>query len=387
MKPAIVVIAYNRPRSIARLLDSINKAAYDVADIPLIISIDHASSEQNREVIEIANKFQWKYGEKRVVTHDQNLGLRKHVLSCGDLSEEFGSIIVLEDDLYVSPAFYRFSTQALSHYQEHQKIAGISLYSHRTNIPASLPFMPIHDGFDVFFFQFASSWGQTWTDKQWKSFRTWYDEGHSITADEALPTNVKSWPESSWLKYFIKYMVENDLYFVYPRIGYSTNCSDAGTHAGETPNWQIPLAQDCQQQRFPTMDESIAIYDSYFELSNVSFNKIIPQLAEFEITIDLYGRREQNHIHTEYVLTSQPCKNPIKQYRFQLKPMELNALLPLEPGIQGDISLCKTKDLGSPCKLEIKDTRVLQYFYGRFPFKQIAKKLVSNRIRNIIRRK
>ena len=40
IKPAIIVIAYNREESLKRLLTSLNNAIYESDDITLIISID-----------------------------------------------------------------------------------------------------------------------------------------------------------------------------------------------------------------------------------------------------------------------------------------------------------------------------------------------------------
>ena len=83
-RPAIVVTAYNRPRSLKRILASIAgmKAA---ADVPLIISIDNKAPD-NQDVLAIANDFKWPFGEKEVIYRPEHMGLRKHILACGDLS-------------------------------------------------------------------------------------------------------------------------------------------------------------------------------------------------------------------------------------------------------------------------------------------------------------
>ena len=106
MKPAIVVVAYNRDKALKRLLNSLESADYSgFSDITLVISIDKSDST---EVIETAEAFSWEQGEKRVITHPERLGLKKHILGLGDLTAEFGSIIMLEDDLFVSPLLYHY---------------------------------------------------------------------------------------------------------------------------------------------------------------------------------------------------------------------------------------------------------------------------------------
>ena len=63
MRPVIVVVAFNRPRSLQRLLTFLSKAQYPDKNITLIISIDRGD---NQNVLNIANDFVWEFGEKIV---------------------------------------------------------------------------------------------------------------------------------------------------------------------------------------------------------------------------------------------------------------------------------------------------------------------------------
>lgn len=176
MKPVIVVVAYNRPQSLKRILKFIGNAKYPDKNVPLIISIDKGDNE---EVLNIANDFVWEYGEKIVDYQKENLKLRKHILKCGNWSKKFGSVIILEDDLIVSPYFYAYAQKALSFSTDKHYIGGISLYNHRWNVNVSEPFEISDDPFDNWYFQFASSWGEAWTKEQWISFLEWYEKNES----------------------------------------------------------------------------------------------------------------------------------------------------------------------------------------------------------------
>src|SRR4030043_1928352 len=123
--PAIVVVAYNRPRSLERLLSSLRNAK-KISNAELIISIDNKEPE-NIIIKNIADAFEWPYGDKKVIYQEKRLGLKQHVLQCGDLSQKYGSIIMLEDDLMVSPYFYDFAKKALEFYDGDDKIGGVSL--------------------------------------------------------------------------------------------------------------------------------------------------------------------------------------------------------------------------------------------------------------------
>lgn len=300
---AIVVVAYNRPRSLSRILHSLSTANYPDAEIPLIISIDKGD---NAEVLEIANAYQWEYGEKTVLYQEENLGLRAHVLKCGNLTKQYENIIMLEDDLYVSPAFFVYSAEALAFTKDKKDIAGISLYKHMLNVNVREPFEPLQDGYDNWYMQMASSWGQAWSRKQWKSFYSWYEKHQEEPVEaDTIPAFISSWPERSWLKYFNKYLVETNQYFFYPQQSLTTNFSDEGSNVTKVVNdYQVPLLMASDKiYYFSEMEQSQAVYDIFYENQ-----KLLPVLQEFcsgveqdTLTIDLYGGKP---CHTKYLLTS-----------------------------------------------------------------------------------
>src|SRR5687767_8665947 len=119
--PAIVVPAYNRPASLLRLLESLLGANIP-PEVTLVISIDKGGPEA---VVRLAENFSWPFGDKKIIVHEQHLGLKEHVLECGDLAMEYGQIIMLEDDLFVSPAFYSFAKEASLFYGNEEMLAGI----------------------------------------------------------------------------------------------------------------------------------------------------------------------------------------------------------------------------------------------------------------------
>ena len=97
-KITIVVVGYNRADAMERVLHSLSRAQYDYMDIRLVVSIDHSGNE---EVVHTAEAFEWKYGEKEVIYRPERLGLRKHIISCGDMTEKYDTVMILEDDIYV----------------------------------------------------------------------------------------------------------------------------------------------------------------------------------------------------------------------------------------------------------------------------------------------
>lgn len=320
-KPAIVIVAFNRIQSLQRLLKGIRTATYNINDIPLLISIDFALD--NQAVLDLANEFEWPYGKKEVIYQNKNLGLRKHILECGAYATTFGSVIILEDDLYVSPNFYSFVCNALEFSEDKTYIAGVSLYSHQYNVHSRSNFSPLLDGYDNWYFQFASSWGQAWTKIQWESFYAWYITQEVLEPHPSLPDNVTRWSEKSWLKYFIAYLVETDTYFLYPRASYTTNFSDMGTHVGkDTTTFQIPLDFSKDPQfRFSTLDDSSSVYDVFYE--NRKLHNYL-NIRKVELLTDLYGKKT-NQQNLRFILTDKilPYK-VLRTFSRSLKPHDAN---------------------------------------------------------------
>jgi hypothetical protein len=338
--PAIVIIAYNRPASLRRLLGSIANGQYTETNIPLCICIDKSSEP---EVQEIAEGFDWKHGTKSIEISEEHLGLKMHVLKCGDLVEKYGAIIMLEDDLVVSPAFYLYAQKCLSFYDDEPKVAGVSLYSYEIAESCSYPFEAIRDNSDVYFMQIASSWGQAWSRAQWTAFRKWLSE----TGDNKLnnlPEYIQQWGKHSWKKYFINYLIEEGKYFVYPQHSYSTNFEDLGTNATTRDLFQVSIGNREKEVFFQPFDKSKSVYDAYFEIEQHALNQRVDFMKQWDYEVDLYGTKPVNKDSKEFFLTTKAGENPEKQFSAKMKPLVNNILYNLDGR---EIGLYRKDDLES----------------------------------------
>lgn len=325
-EPAIVLIAYNREHSLKRLLRSIAQANFPSNNITLHISID---ASDNPRVAEVANEFEWNFGEKVIEVKSENLGLLKHVLECGELTNRYASIIVLEDDLVVAPDFYNYGTQALSFFSEDEKIGGVSLYTYSCEENNYYPFQALSDGSDVHFIQVASSWGQAWTKNQWHTFKQWLVE-HPEGKDEVLPSYVQNWGNNSWKKLFIGFLIDTDRYFVFPNTSYSSNFEDEGTHATNTGLLQVPMNFGDAQTHFKKWENSKSVYDAFFELKECCLKELNPDLSAYNFDVDLYGEKPKDQLRKEFVLTARRGRNPIMTFRSSMKPLVQNVVLHVE---------------------------------------------------------
>ncbi len=359
MNPAIVIATYNRDQSLKRLLHSLARAGFSSGPVDLVISID---GSDNQAVYEAANDFKWRHGKKEILKREEHLGLRNHILACGDLTSIYDSIVFLEDDLFVSPFFYEFITASLEFYGSTEEIAGISLYSERHNETAQMPFLPLGDDSDVFFLQWPSSWGQCWTREQWQGFRSWYakPDHEAIMTSGRIPRNVTRWPEDSWKKYFVAYMVACNKFFLYPRLSLSSNFGDHGVHHKRDETlFQVPLQLLKRDWRFKKIGDSPAQYDVFHEILPEKLKTLAKNLDDYDFEVDFYGQKDLSALTSEYLLTSRSSENPIRSYGKRLKPVELNVVCEIEgEDIRlGEKGMCEETAREYPlCDL--------QYYYG-----------------------
>ncbi|WP_051195889.1 glycosyltransferase [Clostridium paraputrificum] len=325
MNPTIVAVGYNRPDILKRLLHSIENAKYNTNNVNLIISIDKASNEM--EVVKVAEEFIWSHGKKIIRRFPERQGLRKHILQCGDLTEKYGAVIILEDDLIVSTNFYEYTIAALNYYENEKCITGISLYSHEWNGYARKNFVTVADQFDTYLGQFSITWGQCWTDKWWRQFKQWYkDHEDKLEENYKIPSNINRWSDKSWGKYFVNYIVETNKFYVIPRVSYSTNCSDVGEHVRVADNvHQVRLMTGNVESYYFAPVNQAQKYDIFFENLKLE-NQFEKKICDEGIVIDLagYGRKQNGK---RYLLTTLELPYKIlKSYGLQLRPYEMNIM-------------------------------------------------------------
>lgn len=329
-QPVIVAVAYRRAYSLKRLLSSLSNAHYESNDITLIISIDH--HPDNGDVVKVAEDFKWEYGTKIVKTHSCNLGLKAHILECGDYAFQYGSVIILEDDEIVAPSFYEYTKTAHEFYDCDSRIAGISLYLHEWNMYAGKRFQPLRTQGDVFFGQFFITWGQSWSADQWRGFKEWLADNPEICRDHLMPSPIYGW-NKSWGKFFTRYLIETEKYYVIPRKPVTTVYGEAGTHYKRIQyEVQTPLYLGNEKFNFLPFEDGCH-YDLFFE--NIDIRRMLAEwlgCSENEVYMDLYETPHKEYVGAKYVLTTKQLKKAIvKTYELNLRPHESGVLFDM-PG-------------------------------------------------------
>lgn len=164
----IVLFVYNRPMHTQRTVEALQKN-YLAGDSELIIFSDGPKSDaQAVAVCEVRQYIRGIQGFRsvRIVERETNYGLARSIIDgVTSVLNEYGRIIVLEDDLVTSPYFLKFMNDALSIYEQDKRVFAISGFSPNIKIPP---------GFsdDVYLTHRSSSWGwatwrQEWSEVGW----------------------------------------------------------------------------------------------------------------------------------------------------------------------------------------------------------------------------
>ncbi len=163
MPAPVALFAYRRPQHLEQTIEALRAnpearetALYVFSDAPKDASAA-AGVEQVRGLLGRINGF----ASVQCLLRAENFGLARNITN--GVSEVLGlhdTVIVVEDDIVVSPFFLRFMNDALSCYRDEARVGNISGYCYP--VAGSAP--------EAYFIRGADCWGwATWRDR-WQCF-------------------------------------------------------------------------------------------------------------------------------------------------------------------------------------------------------------------------
>ncbi len=161
----IALFTYNRSEHLQLTLEALKRCdlanesdLYVFSDAPKTAE-GEAAVTKVRDVLARIDGF----ASVKVVARQHNFGLASSIISgVTELCRIHGQVIVLEDDLVVSPAFLRFMNEALRQYRDEKSVMQVSGYV--------LPMSRITQLGDTFMCRVPTSWGWATWDRAWKYF-------------------------------------------------------------------------------------------------------------------------------------------------------------------------------------------------------------------------
>ena len=343
MKGAIIIPSYNRIEKTFNLCnDLLFKLKFK--EIDLIISVDFYSVSMNTLFQEKFDETKWSLGQKRIILRDENIGLKKHIIECGDLVVHYDYIIILEDDILVSCDFSKYIEDSIGKYNFDSNVCGISLFSYSVSELKKNYFTGSSEKYDAFFLKWPSSWGQCWTKKMWLEFKVYYEQDNIDLA--CLPNEVLNW-DNSWKKYFLSYMIDKNKYFLYPNKSFTISVQSEGEHFSFlsydflTSNY---FDSQTKKLSFPNFNKKIS-FNHFFQRDTVDFNF---RGELFSCEIDLYLEKK-NYDYT-YLITLVKQKKYINKFMILTYPIEDSLKSPQKSNSENAIYLIKSNDVSKEFK-------------------------------------
>ncbi|KAK9273033.1 hypothetical protein L1049_017840 [Liquidambar formosana] len=261
----IKLLAFDRLDSLSRCLRSLASADYGGDKVNLHIYIDHFAHtdsgndgsgslvldkklEGSHRILEFVDGFVWNFGEKLVHYRTGNAGLQAQWLEAWWPSSDNEFAFVVEDDLEVSPLYYKFLRGLIVNYYHNTSNFSPSIYGASLQRPRFVPGkhgnkMQLESGKRLFLYQLVGTWGQLLFPKPWKEFRLWYDTHKAKGIKPYLQGMVttgwyKKMGERIWTPWFIKFIHSRGYFNIYTNFqrerALSISHRDAGVNYGKT---------------------------------------------------------------------------------------------------------------------------------------------------------
>lgn len=159
----VVLFAYARLDHLRQTIDSL-RTNRESGSTPLYVFCDGPRHEGHKAQTDAVRAYVDSIDGFASVTRvyrDKNLGLAKSIISgVSEILSKHESVIVMEDDLVVSPYFLQFMNEGLQLYRDEDRVASIHGYS-----------FPVLDQLpETFFLRGADCWGWATWARAWRHF-------------------------------------------------------------------------------------------------------------------------------------------------------------------------------------------------------------------------
>lgn len=168
----IALFVFRRPEHARKTIESL-LGNPEAARSEIVVFSDGPRGERDVEAVRETRAIVRAAGipNLRLVEREQNMGLARSIVAgVTELCESHGAVIVLEDDLLLSPTFLEFMNTSLERYRDDPRVFAVSGYTFPIEPPG---------GADAFFLPFTNSCGWATWARAWR---------HLTTAESVLAT-------------------------------------------------------------------------------------------------------------------------------------------------------------------------------------------------------
>jgi len=249
----IVVFTYNRPEHTLRTLSALlmNPLANE-SDI-IIYSDSARTANHNKAVDEVRSYLSELTGFRsiKVIHRDKNFGLAESIIQgVTEVLQESEKVIVLEDDMIVSPYFLKYMNEALDQFVDDDRVISVHGYVYPVDI--ILP--------EAFFLPGADCWGWATWRRGWQIFNPngkylldelvrrhlvqEFDYNGAYPFLNMLKDQIKGENDSWAIRWHAAAFLANKL-TLYPGRSLVNNIGNdsSGVHSGTTENFDVELSK------------------------------------------------------------------------------------------------------------------------------------------------
>lgn len=279
----VALFIYNRPWHTEQTLRALKNSKLADQTVLYVFCDGYKSKatikekESINEVRNLIKREQW-CKEVCIVEREQNLGLAESViLGINNVFEKYEKVIVLEDDIVVSPYFLDFMNQGLELYVNEHKVYGVSGYKYPTSETINIK---------SFFLPIACSWGYaTWKDR-WQNVN--FDAENLLNKIskkglkkkmnfggypfyEMLEGQVAGQIDSWAIRFYASMFLENR-FFLYPKVSLVENIGfdSSGTHCAEDHFFSNSKAAN---ENFDILKEEVKLETRIVNITRREFEK------------------------------------------------------------------------------------------------------------------
>ncbi|RZL15333.1 MAG: glycosyltransferase [Pedobacter sp.] len=285
----IVIFCYNRADHLQKVVESL-LVNDEASDSDLIIYSDGAKEgSDDSPIIQVRNYIRTISGfaSIKIVEQQRNIGLAKSIVGgVTEVVNQYGKIIVLEDDTVISPFFLRFMNEALDRFEDNDDVACICAYLYP--IKKELPEIFFIYGADcAVWATWKNQWqiyepdGQKILDKIVADKSAWrFDFDGSYPYVAMLEDQIAGRNNSWAIRWYGSAFINNKL-TLYPgkslsyNIGWDnsgTNCEAVDTYNVELCMEPISIPKDIHPQH--NQEAYLAFKQFFLSLNNWSYFKL-----------------------------------------------------------------------------------------------------------------
>ncbi|MDO0972825.1 glycosyltransferase [Mycolicibacterium frederiksbergense] len=265
----IAIFAYNRPDRLQRLFESLLRCP-EFHDTTVTVFVDGPKRDIDRVAVEQVRSLvkNQRLPNVAAVYREENHGLRRSIYAgVTEMVGKYGRVIVLEDDLVVSPAALTYFNSALRHYDEHQRVWSIVGYVY--DAPS------LRNAKEALVLPFTHPWGWATWSRAWdhfaldnypegnvissRSFRSAFDMQGLYPFTNQLGSSIQGRVNSWFIHWYYAMFINGGVSIFPPRRLVDNYGLSAGSHGGSLNPYDRLVTRPPLLDRVPGFGKSIAV--------------------------------------------------------------------------------------------------------------------------------